>query len=82
VFFYLFIYVILIGGVIVLRVRQPDAERPYRAWGHPWSTYICLMLWIALAIFQVIYQRETAAYAAIMILIAWPLYRFIVRSKT
>jgi APA family basic amino acid/polyamine antiporter len=80
VFFYLFIYVILIGGVIVLRLRQPEAERPYRAWGHPWSTYLCLMIWIALAIFQVISQMETAAYAAIMILIAWPLYRFILRS--
>jgi len=82
VFFYLFIYVILIGGVVVLRMRQPGAERPYRAWGHPWSTIVCLLFWISLAIFQVIYQMETAAYAAIMIVIAWPLYRLLIRSKT
>jgi len=81
VFFYLFVYALLIAGVIILRSRKPDAERPYRAWGHPWSTYICLFIWIALAIFQVITQIETAAYAAILVLVSWPIYRIMVRSK-
>lgn len=82
VFFYIFVYALLIAGVIILRSRQPDADRPYRAWGHPWSTYICLFIWIALALFQVIAQIETAAYAAILVLISWPIYRIIVRSKS
>jgi len=81
VFFYLFVYALLIAGVIILRKRQPDTHRPYRAWGHPWSTYICLFIWIALALFQVIAQIETAAYAAILVLISWPIYRILVRSK-
>ncbi len=80
VFFYLFIYVILIGGVVVLRFREPSTERPYRTWGHPFSTYTCLLAWITLALFQVISQIETAAYAAIMVVVAWPMYRLIVRS--
>lgn len=81
VFFYLFIYSLLIAGVIILRSRQPDTVRPYRAWGHPWSTYICLLCWILLALFQVATQIETAAYAAVLVVIAWPLYRFIAKSK-
>jgi len=81
VFFYIFVYALLIAGVIILRSRQPDADRPYRVWGHPCSTYICLFIWIALALFQVIAQIETAAYAAILVLISWPIYRIIVRSK-
>jgi len=80
VFFYLFVYVFLIGGVIILRSRQPDANRPYRAWGHPWSTYICLLGWIVLALFQAVTQIETAAYASILVAISWPIYRIIVRS--
>jgi len=80
VFFYLFVYVLLIAGVIILRSRQPDADRPYRAWGHPWSTYTCLLGWIVLALFQAVTKIETAAYAAIMVAISWPVYRFIVRS--
>ena len=80
IFFYLFIYVLLIAGVIILRSSQPDADRPYRAWGHPWSTYTCLLGWIVLALFQVVAQIETAAYAAIMVGISWLVYRAIVRS--
>jgi len=81
VFFHLFVYVLLIAGVIILRSRQPDADRPYRAWGHPWSTYTCLLGWIILALFQVIGQFETAVYAAILVVISWPIYRILVRSR-
>ena len=80
VFFYLFLYVLLIAGVIILRSRQPDADRPYRAWGHPWSTYTCLFGWILIALFQIGVEIDTAAYAAIMVAISWPVYRYLVRS--
>ncbi|MCP4514811.1 MAG: amino acid permease, partial [Delftia sp.] len=52
VFFYVFLYSLLIAGVIILRSRQPDAHRPYRAWGHPWSTYICLIGCILLSLVE------------------------------
>ena len=80
VFFYLFLYVLLIAGVIILRSRQPDADRPYRAWGHPWSTYTCLFGWILIALFQVGVEIDTAAYAAIFVAISWPVYRVLMRS--
>ena len=81
VFFHIFVYVLLIAGVIILRKRQPDADRPYRAWGHPWSTLICLLGWIALSLFQAVSEIQTAMYAAIMVLISWPIYRYIIRSR-
>ena len=79
VFFYLFLYALLIAGVIILRSRRPDTDRPYRAWGHPWSTYTCLLGWLLLAVFQVVSELDTAAYAAIMVAISWPVYRALVR---
>jgi len=82
VFFFLFLYVLLIAGVIILRLRQPDADRPYRAWGHPWSTYTCLLGWILIALFQIGVEIDTAAYAAIMVAISWPVYRYLVRSRS
>jgi APA family basic amino acid/polyamine antiporter len=27
-------------GLIVLRRREPDLPRPYRAWGYPWSVWL------------------------------------------
>jgi APA family basic amino acid/polyamine antiporter len=80
VFFYLFLYVMLIAGVIILRSHQPDADRPFRAWGHPWSTYACLVGWFILALFQAGAEIETAAYAAILVAISWPVYRVFMRS--
>jgi APA family basic amino acid/polyamine antiporter len=82
IFFSLFITVVLIAGVLILRVRQPDADRPYRAWGHPWSTYACLILCILLTLFQAVAEIETAAYAAVFVAISWPVYRYLVRSRS
>ena len=80
VFFYVFLYVLLIAGVVILRSRQPDADRPYRAWKHPWSTYSCLIGWVLIALFQAVAEIDTGAYAAIMVAVSWPVYRFLVRS--
>jgi len=82
IFFFLFIYVVVVAGVIILRSRQPDADRPYRAWGHPWSTYTCLFGWLVLGLFQAFAQIDTAAYAAIMVAISWPVYRYLMRSRS
>jgi APA family basic amino acid/polyamine antiporter len=82
IFFYMFIYVVLIAGVIILRSRQPEADRPYRAWGHPWSTYICLFGWLLMGLYEAVAEIETAAYAAIMVAISWPVYRYLVRSRS
>jgi APA family basic amino acid/polyamine antiporter len=81
VFLHIFVYVLLIAGVFILRSRQPDADRPYKAWGHPWSTFLCLLGWIVLTLFQAVSEIETALYALILVVISWPVYRFIVRSQ-
>jgi len=60
VFFYVFLCALVIAGVIILRSRQPDAARPYRAWGHPWSTWVCLLGWLLIALFQAVAEIETA----------------------
>ena len=82
IFFYMFIYVVLIAGVIILRSRQPDAERPYRAWMHPWSTYICLVGWLLMGLYDAVAEIEAVAYAVIMVAISWPVYRYLVRSRS
>jgi APA family basic amino acid/polyamine antiporter len=80
IFFFLFLYVVVIAGVLILRLREPDADRPYRAWGHPWSTITCLFAWLLIALFQAVNEVEAAVYAAIMVAISWPVYRGLVRS--
>jgi APA family basic amino acid/polyamine antiporter len=42
-FFFVFDYTLVFLSVFVLRFREPDAERPYRAWGYPLTTGLALL---------------------------------------
>ncbi|WP_410969009.1 amino acid permease, partial [Salmonella sp. SAL4444] len=37
-FFFVANYTLTFISVFVLRRREPQRERPYRAWGYPWTT--------------------------------------------
>ena len=80
IFFYVFIYVVLIAGVLILRARQPETDRPYRIWGHPWSTYICLLGWLLVGLYDAVAEFKTAGYALVFVVISWPVYRVLKRS--
>ncbi len=80
VFFFVPLYLALIVGVLILRKREPDSERPYRAWGHPYSTIVCLVGWTLITLFQAFVERETAVYAAAMVAVSWPVYWYLVRK--
>jgi len=42
-FFFVFDYTLVFLSVFVLRFREPEAERPYRAWGYPVTTALALL---------------------------------------
>ena len=71
VFFFVPLYLALIVGVLILRKREPDSERPYRAWGHPYSTIMCLIGWTLVTLFQAYAERETTVYALAMVAVSW-----------
>ena len=66
VFFFVPLYLALIIGVLILRRREPDTDRPYRAWGHPYSTILCLVAWTIVTLFQAYVERETAVCAVVL----------------
>jgi len=80
VFLFVPLYLALIVGVLILRKREPDAERPYRAWGHPYSTIVCLLGWTIITLYQAYAERETAWYAVAMVAVSWPVYRYLARK--
>jgi APA family basic amino acid/polyamine antiporter len=79
VFLFVPLYLALIIGVFILRNREHDTERPYRAWGHPYSTIVCVVGWAAITLFQAYAERETALYALAMVAVSWPVYRYLAR---
>ena len=81
VFLFVPLYLALIIGVLIMRQREPDTERPIRAWGHPYSTIFCLIVWTIITLFQAYVERETAVYAVAMVAVSWPVYRYLVRKS-
>ena len=81
VFLYVPLYLAMILGVVILRRREPDSERPFRAWGHPYSTAFCLFAWTIITLFQAYAERETALYTLATIAVSWPVYHYLVRAR-
>lgn len=62
------------AGVFVLRAREPELERPYRTWGHPFTTLLFLGLCAWMMIFSIRERPMVVAYAAgtlVVGFIAW-----------
>jgi APA family basic amino acid/polyamine antiporter len=48
VFAQLMFYVLTVGAVFILRVKRPEALRPYRAWGYPWVPALYIVAAVAM----------------------------------
>jgi APA family basic amino acid/polyamine antiporter len=70
----LIFYILTIAGVYVLRVKRPDAERPYRAFGYPVvpALYIIGAAVILLVLFT--HQTATTWPGLIIVLTGVPVY--------
>ena len=62
-FFFVFDYTLVFLSVFVLRFREPDAERPYRAWGYPLTTALALAGSVAFLYGAVDADRENSVFA-------------------
>ena len=79
--FFVVLYVAVMLGVLILRRKEPGTDRPYRAWGHPFSTIFCITGWLLISGFMVYTAPESAISAAIMTAIALPVYLFMTKLR-
>ncbi len=61
-------------GVFVMRVREPDAERPYRVWGYPVVPALFILFCVALIIITCINRPREAMLGIGLILTGVPFY--------
>lgn len=77
-FFFVANYAMAYISVFVLRWREPDLPRPYRAWGYPWTTGIVLLGSIAFLIGAVISDRvnhkRDSLFALAILAVSIPIY--------
>jgi APA family basic amino acid/polyamine antiporter len=58
-------YALAFLSVFVLRVREPEAPRPYRAWGYPVTTAVAFTIAVALLVATIVDDPTSAAIAAL-----------------
>ncbi|HEV2905609.1 MAG TPA: APC family permease, partial [Pyrinomonadaceae bacterium] len=61
-------------SLIILRRREPDLPRPYRAWGYPWTTLLVLFGSVAFLIGAIIGDRKNSLVALAILAASYPLY--------
>ncbi|MCD8741826.1 amino acid permease [Mucilaginibacter roseus] len=67
-------YVLTIIGIYILRVKRPEAPRPYKAFGYPVLPAIYVVMGIAFCVLLLIYKPEYSLPGLIIVLIGIPIY--------
>ena len=73
-FFFVANYILSFISLFVLRRREPDKPRPFRAWGYPFTTALALlgsMLFLAGAMWA---DRTSSLYAVLGLAVSYPVY--------
>jgi basic amino acid/polyamine antiporter, APA family len=78
-FFFVINYTVSFLSVFVLRWREPETPRPYRAWGYPWTTGLALIGSILFLIGAVISDidngvYENSVYALVLLTLSYPVF--------
>jgi APA family basic amino acid/polyamine antiporter len=69
-------YLLMFISLIVLRRREPDTPRPYRAWGYPWTTGIAILIGIVFIVGVAFADPVNSAIALAILLVSYPLFQF------
>src|SRR5437588_6625079 len=72
----LLFYLLLVGAVIVLRNKSPQAERPYRTWGYPIVPLISILLAGLLIVDLAWLAPATSGIGIAIVLTGLPVYLF------
>jgi len=75
-FLFILLYLSGFAALIVLRRREPELERPYRAWGYPWTTIVVIIGALAFLIAAVVGVSLNALYTLALMLISYPAYLY------
>ncbi len=85
-YFFVANYAMSFVSLFILRRRKPDAPRPYRAWGYPWSTGFVLLGAIAFLVGSIVADLKTpgavrhySIWALGLLVLSYPVYRLMRR---
>ena len=77
----LLFYIITVAGVLILRKREPEAERPYKVWGYPYLSIIYLIIAGFVALGIIVSQFSIAITGIGIVALGWPIYSIFSRRN-
>lgn len=80
-FFFVANYTLSYTSLFVLRKKEPQMVRPYRAWGYPWTTASALLGSVLFLIASIVTDRHSAPLALGMLVLSYPVFRVLKRAS-
>ena len=74
-------YMITVFGVIYLRIKQPNLERPYKTWLYPITPIVYLLIGTAFCGLLLIYKQQYTWPGFLIVLLGLPVYYLINKNK-
>jgi len=74
-FFFVANYALSYASLFVLRKREPEMARPYRAWGYPWTTGIALVASVMFLVGSILTDQNNAPWALAILVLSYPVFR-------
>jgi APA family basic amino acid/polyamine antiporter len=68
-----------VASLFVLRRREPDAERPFRAWGYPWAPAVFVVAGAVMVVSEMLRTGTTALAGVAVIAAGIPVYYLFAR---
>ena len=73
-FFFVANYTLSYASLFLLRKKEPEMARPYRAWGYPWTTGIALLASAIFLVGSILTDQKNAPWALAMLLLSYPVF--------
>jgi APA family basic amino acid/polyamine antiporter len=74
-------YLVTVAGLLRLRVREPDAERPVKVWGYPILPLLFVGLSTVLTVSQFLERPGRSALGLLIVLAGYPIYRILAARR-
>jgi APA family basic amino acid/polyamine antiporter len=79
-FFAVTITILLIVSLFILRRREPDLPRPFRAWGYPYTPFAILLIAVLLFFGYIVSNPYPSLYALVALALSYPIFRAVKKS--
>ena len=77
----LLFYILTIYGIFILRKKEPDAERPYKAFGYPLIPAIYIIATTLICVALIIHDTMSTCLGLGIVALGIPVYYFVINKK-